>query len=183
MEAPDVMWREIPSQKGFTYCKCGLSVVSEARVVLFFLMWIIFKVFIEFVTISLLFYVLFFWPRGMWDLSSPTRDQTHTPCTGRRNLNQCTTREVPRVVLFLLLLAVPRGLWVPRPGIEPTSTALKARVLTTGPPGNSRVVCFINGNRWKVKYVPITFKWYIILEKFYLGWKQVIFMKLINIHK
>ena len=33
-----------------------------------------FKVFIEFVTILLLFYVLVFWPRGMWDLSSPNRD-------------------------------------------------------------------------------------------------------------
>ena len=31
-----------------------------------------FKVFIEFVTISLLFYVLFFWPQGTWDLSSLT---------------------------------------------------------------------------------------------------------------
>ena len=37
----------------------------------FFLMWTIFKVFIEFVTILLLFYVLVFWPWGMWDLSSP----------------------------------------------------------------------------------------------------------------
>ena len=46
----------------------------------------IFKVFIEFVTILLLFYVLVFWPQGMWDPSSPTRDQTHTPCTG--NFNQ-----------------------------------------------------------------------------------------------
>ena len=42
----------------------------------FFLMWTIFKVFIEFVTVSLLFYVLFFWPQAMWDLRSPTRDQT-----------------------------------------------------------------------------------------------------------
>ena len=40
----------------------------------FFLMWTIFKVFIEFVTILLLFYVLVFWPRGMWDLSSPTKE-------------------------------------------------------------------------------------------------------------
>ena len=39
-----------------------------------FLMWIIYKVFIEFVTILLLFYVLVFWPRDMWDLSSPNRD-------------------------------------------------------------------------------------------------------------
>ena len=41
---------------------------------LFCLMWTIFKVFIEFVTILLLFHVLVFWPRGMWDLSSLTRD-------------------------------------------------------------------------------------------------------------
>ena len=33
-----------------------------------FLMGTIFKVFIEFVTILLPFYVLVFWPRGMWDL-------------------------------------------------------------------------------------------------------------------
>ena len=31
------------------------------------LIWTIFKVFIEFVTLSFMF---FFWPRGMWDLSS-----------------------------------------------------------------------------------------------------------------
>ena len=61
----------------------------------FFLMWTIFKVFIEFVTILLLFYVLVFWPRGMWDLSSPTRNRTRTPFIGRRSLNHWTPREVP----------------------------------------------------------------------------------------
>ena len=60
-----------------------------------FLMWNIFKVFTEFVTISLLFYVLVFWPRGMWDLSSLTRDRTCTPCIGRRSLNHWNAREVP----------------------------------------------------------------------------------------
>ena len=60
-----------------------------------FLMWTIFKVFIEFVTILLLFYVLVFWSQGMWDLSSPTRDRTHTPCIGRQSLNHWTAREVP----------------------------------------------------------------------------------------
>ena len=39
----------------------------------------IFWVFIEFVTTLLLFYVfLVFWPRGMWDLISLTRERTHT---------------------------------------------------------------------------------------------------------
>ena len=52
-----------------------------------FLMWTIFKVFIEFVTILVLFYVLDFWPQDIWDLSSSTRDRTHTPCTGKRNPN------------------------------------------------------------------------------------------------
>ena len=62
-------------------------------------MWTISKVFIEFVTILLLFYVLVFWLGGMWDLSSPTRDQTRTPCIGRRSLNHWTTKEVPEVLI------------------------------------------------------------------------------------
>ena len=41
-----------------------------------------FKVFIEFVTIFLLFYALVFWLRSMWDLSSLNRDRTHTLCNG-----------------------------------------------------------------------------------------------------
>ena len=44
-----------------------------------FLMWTILMVFTEFVTILLLFSVLVFWPGGMWDLSSLTRDRTSTP--------------------------------------------------------------------------------------------------------
>ena len=36
-----------------------------------------FKVFIEFFTVLLLFYVLVFWPRSIWDPSSLTRDQAH----------------------------------------------------------------------------------------------------------
>ena len=64
-----------------------------------FLMWMIFKVFIEFVTILLPFYALgfffFFWLQSMWELSSLTRDWTRTPCVGRQSLNHWTTREVP----------------------------------------------------------------------------------------
>ena len=60
------------------------------------------KVFIEFVTILLLFYVLVFWPRGMWDLSSSTRDRTCTPCIGRQSLNHWTAREVPQNDVILI---------------------------------------------------------------------------------
>ena len=47
-----------------------------ARVFFFFkifLMWTILKIFIEFVTILLLFCVLLFCAQGMWDLSSLMR--------------------------------------------------------------------------------------------------------------
>ena len=50
---------------------------------------------LNFVAILLLCYVLCFWPKGMWDLSSLTRDQTCTPCAGRQSLNRWTTREAP----------------------------------------------------------------------------------------
>ena len=53
-----------------------------------------FTVFIKSVTILLLFYVLVFWPWGMWDLSSPTKDWTCTPCIGRQDLHHWTTREI-----------------------------------------------------------------------------------------
>ena len=54
---------------------------------------------IEFVAL-LLFYVLDFWLRGMWDLSSPTRDWTYAPCIERGSLNHWTTREVPTTFYF-----------------------------------------------------------------------------------
>ena len=54
----------------------------------------ILKGFIEFVTTLLLFYVLVFWPRGLQDLSSLTRDRTYTSCI--RSLNHWTSGEVPQ---------------------------------------------------------------------------------------
>ena len=65
---------------------------------IFTLMWTIFKVFIEFVIILFFFFFMFwfFWLQAMWDLSSPTRDRTCTPCIGRQRLNHWTAREVPQ---------------------------------------------------------------------------------------
>ena len=64
---------------------------------LYFLMWTIFKVFIEFITIYLLCYGLVFWLRGLWDLCSLTRDETHALCTGWPSLHHWATREVPGI--------------------------------------------------------------------------------------
>ena len=63
-------------------------------------MWTIFKVFIELVTILLLFYALVFWLRGMWDLRSLTRDRTRTPCIGRRSPNHWTAMDVPELSMM-----------------------------------------------------------------------------------
>ena len=73
----------------------------------------LFKDFIEFITILLLFYVLDFGSQDMWDLSSPTRDGTCTPCTGRRSLNHWTTGEVPTVqVLTSRWACCPDNFWL-----------------------------------------------------------------------
>ena len=63
----------------------------------FFLMWTIYKVFIESVTIVLLFHVLVFsGHEACGILARPTRGSNlHTPCIGRWSLNHWTTREVP----------------------------------------------------------------------------------------
>ena len=60
-------------------------------------MWTIFKVFIELVPV--LFLLFMFWLATRYvHLSSLTRDQTHTPCIGRQNLNHQTTGEAPRLI-------------------------------------------------------------------------------------
>ena len=56
---------------------------------IYILMWTIFKVFIEFVTVLSLFHVLFFWLWGMWDLNSPARNWTQTSCIGSQSLSLC----------------------------------------------------------------------------------------------
>ena len=57
----------------------------------FFLLWTIFKVFIQFVTVSLLFYILVFGWQSMWNLCSLTRDRT---CIERWSLTHWTARQV-----------------------------------------------------------------------------------------
>ena len=73
----------------------------------FFQMWTILKVFVEFVTTLLLFYVFWiFWSRGLGDLNCLTRGQTHTPCIGRWSLNHWTAREFPHMN-FHIMKVVP----------------------------------------------------------------------------
>ena len=57
-------------------------------------MWIIFKVFTEFVAILLLFHVLVFWPQGMWVLASNRGSNLH-PLHWKVKSSHWTTRELP----------------------------------------------------------------------------------------
>ena len=50
-------------------------------------MWTILKVFVEFVTTLLLFYVLAFWPQGMWDLSYPHQESNTHPLHWKASLD------------------------------------------------------------------------------------------------
>ena len=80
------------------YC-WNISLVSSDLWPLFFFNVDHFKS-IEFDTVLLLFYVLVFWPRGMWEHSSPARDRTCTPCIERWSLSHWTTREVPTIIFL-----------------------------------------------------------------------------------
>ena len=74
---------ELPfSQKSFFWCGPFLkSLLNLLQYCFCFMFW-------------------FYWPWGIWDLSSLTRDETHTPCNGRRSLKHWTAREVPLAEVF-----------------------------------------------------------------------------------
>ena len=51
-----------------------------------------------------------FWPKGMWDLCSLTRDWTCNPCIGRWSLNHWRTGEVPSMILNETKLCLSLGM-------------------------------------------------------------------------
>ena len=86
-----------------------------------FLIWTIFKVFIELLTILFLFHALVFcfWLWGMWDLSSPTRNQNCIPAlagavltSGPPRKSQAGCFKLPHFTHVLTTLH-PRNVWPP----------------------------------------------------------------------
>ena len=75
-------------------------------------MWTILKFFIEFVTALLLFYVLVFWLQGMQNRSSLIRDQTCTPCIGRRSFNHWKTLSTFIALPLSILKRIVRGVTI-----------------------------------------------------------------------
>ena len=59
--------------------------------------------FLFFWLLLLVFFFFFFLAalHSMWDLSSLTRGQIHTPCIGSTQFNHWTTREIPRSIFLL----------------------------------------------------------------------------------
>ena len=55
-----------------------------------------FEVFIEFVTVIVSVLCLISWPWGMWDICSPTRGGTCTPCAGKQHLSHRSPGKSPR---------------------------------------------------------------------------------------
>ena len=65
-----------------------------------------FLIFIEFVTILLLFYVMSSWPQGPWDLSSGTGDQTHYPLHWEAKSKSLNFQGSPKKTLLISSLLI-----------------------------------------------------------------------------
>ena len=77
-------------------------------------------------------FIFIFWPWGPWDLSSPTRNQAHTPCIKRQSINHWTTSRSQNLsfmlrkffiyfqcfMVSLFFGPVAGGILVPQPGIK-----------------------------------------------------------------
>ena len=72
-----------------------------------------FKVLIEFVTALLLFYVLVFWLRGMWDLHSRPGIEPTPPALEGKVFNHWTTREVTLFVVNKVVYDIPSMQYLP----------------------------------------------------------------------
>ena len=59
----------------------------------------------------LLFYALVFWPWGLCDLSSLTRDWIPATCIGKRSLNPSTTREIPYISIKSFIMSMLSTTW------------------------------------------------------------------------
>ena len=67
-----------------------------------------------FYNVASAFYVLVLWPRGLWHLSFPARDWTHTSCIGRWSLNrEPTGKSLTYDFLLLHLNRKHRGMTAP----------------------------------------------------------------------
>ena len=96
-----LLHRAIPSLTDSVVCPFWEFVAPQVCIFFFFFDMDHFSSLYWIFQVLLLFYVLVFWPWGVWYLNSLTRDQTHTLCIRRQSLNRWTTRKVPDDVSWL----------------------------------------------------------------------------------
>ena len=111
-------------------------------------MWTIFKVFIEFVTVLLLFYVSVFWPRGMWDpklLSCVWLFAAPWTAAGQASLSFAISQSLIKLMSIESVMPCKHlALCPPWPAIKSTPPSLEGKVSSTGPPGKYQVRAFDN---------------------------------------
>ena len=150
------------------------------KIFLFFWRWAILKVFVEFFTILLLFYVLILWLQDVWDLSPWPGLKPTAPALERQSLNQWATRESvlvtqscvnlydsmdwsPQAPLSMGFsrqeywsgLPFPSSGDLPDPGMEPWSPEWQADSFPSEPPEKFPPMSFnchhLSYNTWKTR--------------------------------
>ena len=84
----------------------------------------------------------FFWPEGMWDLNSLTRDGTCTLRIGRWSLNHWTTRQVPQWFDLTHLFGSLPSTWVGPLAPSPQVSLGKKETPKQIPYATTRHLCF-----------------------------------------
>ena len=150
-------------------------------------MWTIFKVYWIYYNIASVLY-FGFWLQCMWDVSSLTRNQTHTPCTGRQGPKNWTPRvcvfsHFRRIWLFVIPWTVahqaPRPWNFPGKNTGVGSHALLQGIFLTQGWDPCLLICrrilyhWATWEAWTAGEVPtITFSLFI----FFQHWRHIIFV-------
>ena len=122
----------------------GFITTSQTFLLLFFFLRFFwcgpFIFVIEFVTtllassfLSFFFLCVEFWLQGMWDPSSPTRNLTRSPCTGRQSPNHWTSSGSPGLPFLLLgiFLFQETCLWLGSPFFPLSSLGISIFLLSS----------------------------------------------------
>ena len=92
----EVGWACLHSASELRPCSSLLRLETSSESV-----WFFFKSLLNLLQYCFCLCFVFFWPRGMWDLISWSRDRTCSPWTGRQSLNHWTDGEFPESSVIL----------------------------------------------------------------------------------
>ena len=118
----------------------------------------------------------------MWDLGSPSRDQTHVPGIARQILNHWTTREVPSYDLFYLCVSDQRCLYEALESFKCSKSPKKTYFCTTCPAFPCTNTCLhppafshkpsVFSKNWRLAHLPIINSVNRYLLDLFPGWRR-----------